>query len=127
LVADAELNASKGLPPTEEIKHEWFETMRKKVLLQKARQKKPGFLRQVKPKGGTQIQAARLRGQRRALEDPQNSILGWNFGVLNATPISPVVSSQSLQFRNSATNPRRSSGKSQVPRLSTGSQKKSLI
>jgi len=111
LVAQAELNVAKGLAPTQEIKNEWFEKMRRKVLLQKARLPNQGFLRKVKPKTGAQILAARNAIVKRPLESPQDSVLGWNFSAVSTVESvvpSPKPSTSGMQFRNSAMNPRLS-------------------
>ncbi|CAL8144165.1 unnamed protein product [Orchesella dallaii] len=79
-----------GHPPTDEMEAEWKRTQWRNDLLgrAKANTNKKGFLRQVKPRNGTQIQANKWTCNKRKLEHPESSVLGWRFSAVS----DPIVS-----------------------------------
>lgn len=122
-VADAEAKFARGLPPTTDIEADWIRIQWRKTQMAKAyktqTENEKGFFRQVKHVKGTDIQASRLKikGKQRALETPESSVLGWSFSAVsnNMSTTTSIVKFSPPQFRNSVSNPRKSSIMSRKP------------
>lgn len=105
ILEEAERRWNEGRPPTDEMEQEWSRLTWRKLMIKRANEnsKKPGFFRQVKPWNGTQIQANKWSINdlnRRKLEDPSSSVLGWRFSCISEPAKSTFSSTcrQSLQF-----------------------------
>lgn len=81
------------------MEEEWNRLQWRDKMLKRASNKKDGFLRHVKPWNGSQIQAKKWVNERRELEDPDSSVLGWRFSVVSK----PIPSSPTLMKCRSGT------------------------
>jgi len=89
VLQDAEKRYMQGLSPTEEMEQEWKKMEWRLDMKGKRKDSstKKGFLRQFTPKNGTQIQAMKWAPKHRELENPDVSVLGWNFNAVNTPPL----------------------------------------
>lgn len=105
---EAEIRFANGEAPTDAIGEEWDRMQWRKEMIKKANDNynRPGFYRQVVPWNGAKIQASKWTicdANRRKLEDPKDSVLGWRFSAVS-DPIAEKFSNSYICRQSAASN-----------------------